>query len=194
MDATATDLHYLELTELAARIEAREVSPVAVTRAQLDRIAALDGALGSYAQVMAEVAMAASRDGGGGDRRGPVSRAAARRADRGEGSVLDQGLSDRGRHGDPQGLPPGRRCDRGAPPDRGRRGVAGQAAAHRRRLLRSPPVRDAARESMECRILARHIVQRLGGRRRRRVCAMARSAPIPAARSAGPAPPTASLG
>ena len=35
MDATATDLHFLELTELAARIEAREVSPVAVTRAQL---------------------------------------------------------------------------------------------------------------------------------------------------------------
>ena len=58
MDATATDLHFLELTELAARIEAREVSPVAVTRAQLDRIAALDGALGSYAQVMTEVAMA----------------------------------------------------------------------------------------------------------------------------------------
>jgi amidase len=58
MDATATDLHFLELTELAARIQAREVSPVAVTRAQLDRIAALDGALGSYAQVMTEVAMA----------------------------------------------------------------------------------------------------------------------------------------
>lgn len=31
---------------------------MAVTRAQLDRIAALDGALGSYAQVMTEVAMA----------------------------------------------------------------------------------------------------------------------------------------
>ena len=41
-------LHYLELTELAARIKAREISPVEVTRAQLDRIAALDGELGSY--------------------------------------------------------------------------------------------------------------------------------------------------
>jgi amidase len=58
MDALATDLHYLELMELAARIRSREVSPVKVTRAQLDRIAALDGGLGSYALVMADVAMA----------------------------------------------------------------------------------------------------------------------------------------
>jgi amidase len=53
----ATDLHYLELTALAARIRTREVSPVAVTRAQLDRIASLDGWLGSYAFVTADVAM-----------------------------------------------------------------------------------------------------------------------------------------
>ena len=58
MDAAATELHYLELTELAALIRAREVSPISATRAQLDRIAALDGALGSYALVMADVAMA----------------------------------------------------------------------------------------------------------------------------------------
>jgi amidase len=56
--AAAADLHYLELTALAARIRAREVSPIAVTRAQLDRIAALDGALGSYALVTADAAMA----------------------------------------------------------------------------------------------------------------------------------------
>ena len=55
---SATELHYLELTELAARIRTGEVSPMSVTRAQLDRIAALDGALGSYALVMADVAMA----------------------------------------------------------------------------------------------------------------------------------------
>src|SRR5260221_5492993 len=58
MDAATTDLHYLELAELAARIRARAVSPVTVTGAQLDRIAALDGTLGSYALVMADVAMA----------------------------------------------------------------------------------------------------------------------------------------
>jgi amidase len=58
MDAVPEDLHYLELTELAARVKAREVSPVAVTRAQLDRIGRLDGTLDSYALVMADVAMA----------------------------------------------------------------------------------------------------------------------------------------
>src|SRR5262245_58121455 len=59
MDAAViTDLHYLELTELAAHIKARQLSPVAVTRALLDRIAALDGTLGSYALVMADVAIA----------------------------------------------------------------------------------------------------------------------------------------
>jgi len=58
MDATATDLHFLELTELAALIRAREISPVAATRSQLERIASVDAALGSYAHVMADVAMA----------------------------------------------------------------------------------------------------------------------------------------
>jgi amidase len=57
----AGDLHYLELMELAARIRAFEVSPVDVTRAQLDRIASLDTALGSYALVMADVAMAQAK-------------------------------------------------------------------------------------------------------------------------------------
>jgi len=45
MDAiTTTELHYLELMELAARIKAREVSSVAVTHALINRIASLDGA------------------------------------------------------------------------------------------------------------------------------------------------------
>ncbi|MDR3483630.1 MAG: amidase [Bradyrhizobium sp.] len=52
------DLHYLELTELAACIKTGEISPPEVTRAQLARIAALDGELGSYVHVMAESAMA----------------------------------------------------------------------------------------------------------------------------------------
>jgi amidase len=52
------DLHSLELTALAARIKARDVSPVAVTRALLERIAAHDGALHSYVLVMADEALA----------------------------------------------------------------------------------------------------------------------------------------
>ena len=96
----AGDLHYLELTDLAARIRTREVSPVAVTRALLDRIAAIDGTWRSYATVMPESAMAdaqaAETEIGG-----PLSRAAARRSDRGEGLVLDQGRRDRGRDANP---------------------------------------------------------------------------------------------
>lgn len=54
----APDWHFLSIIELAARIRSREISPTAVVGAQLDRIAALDGALHSYALVMADMAMA----------------------------------------------------------------------------------------------------------------------------------------
>lgn len=57
--APSTDrIHYLEVTELAACIRTRAISPVTATRAQLDRIATLDGQLHSYALVMADAAMA----------------------------------------------------------------------------------------------------------------------------------------
>ena len=76
MDTAADDLHYLELMELAACIKAREISPVEATRAQLDRIAALDGELGSYVQVMADAAMtqaeAAHAEIAAGRYRGPL--------------------------------------------------------------------------------------------------------------------------
>ncbi|MDE2959679.1 MAG: amidase [Chloroflexota bacterium] len=54
-------LHYQTITEVAERIRSREISPVELTEAQLNRIAALDGELKSYATVMAELAMAAAR-------------------------------------------------------------------------------------------------------------------------------------
>jgi amidase len=56
-----SDLHYLELTELARRIHAREISPVEATTAQLARIENLDGQLKSYAYVMAEAALVQAR-------------------------------------------------------------------------------------------------------------------------------------
>jgi amidase len=58
MDIATDDLHYLELTEIAARIRIREISPLEVTRALLNRIAAVDVELGSYVRVMADAAMA----------------------------------------------------------------------------------------------------------------------------------------
>lgn len=53
-----TPLHYLELTELAALIKSRDVSPVEVTKAELARIEALDPQLMSYCYVMADSALA----------------------------------------------------------------------------------------------------------------------------------------
>ena len=54
-------LHYQTITEVAERIRSREISSVELTRVMLDRIAALDGDLKSYATVMDEPAMAAAR-------------------------------------------------------------------------------------------------------------------------------------
>lgn len=50
-------LHYLELVELTRRMHAREISPVEATKAELDRIAALDPSLHSYALVTPEAAL-----------------------------------------------------------------------------------------------------------------------------------------
>lgn len=72
----SADWHYLPITELAVRIRRREVSPTTVVQAQLDRIAALDGALHSYALVLADAAMAqaetAEADIAAGRYRGPL--------------------------------------------------------------------------------------------------------------------------
>ena len=56
-----TPLHYQTITEVAGQIQAKELSPVELTRAILDRIQALDGQLKSYATVMADQAMASAQ-------------------------------------------------------------------------------------------------------------------------------------
>ena len=56
-----TPLHYQTITEVAEGLRSREISPVELTQAILDRIAALDGQLKSYATVMAEPAMESAR-------------------------------------------------------------------------------------------------------------------------------------
>ena len=70
------DLHYRSLREVAGLIEAREISPLELTQQLLDRIAALDGRLKSYATVTAEHALAAARQAereiAGGRYRGPL--------------------------------------------------------------------------------------------------------------------------
>jgi amidase len=57
----ATELHYLDLTELAGLIHKRELSPLEATQAQLKRIEALDGRLRSYALVTADRALEDAR-------------------------------------------------------------------------------------------------------------------------------------
>jgi amidase len=52
------DLHYLSLDEVARRLKARKLSSVEATTAMLDRIAALDPKLKSYATVTPERALA----------------------------------------------------------------------------------------------------------------------------------------
>ena len=56
-----TPLHYKTITEVAALIRSRELSPVEVARSALDRVGALDGDLKSYATLTADRAMSAAR-------------------------------------------------------------------------------------------------------------------------------------
>ncbi|MBX9699245.1 MAG: amidase, partial [Acetobacteraceae bacterium] len=55
------DLHHLTIAEAAALIAARKLSPVELTRAFLDRIAALDGQVNAYLLVTADHALAQAR-------------------------------------------------------------------------------------------------------------------------------------
>ncbi|MDM0122965.1 amidase [Variovorax arabinosiphilus] len=57
----SNELHYLELVDVGQRIQRKELSPVEVAQAQLDRIGQVDGALQSYVIVMAEQALADAR-------------------------------------------------------------------------------------------------------------------------------------
>jgi amidase len=56
------EFHYLELIELTQRIHAKQISPVEATRAELDRIEAIDKTLCSYALVTPETALEQARE------------------------------------------------------------------------------------------------------------------------------------
>ena len=56
-----TDLHFLSIAEAAGLIARRQLSPVALTRAFLDRIAAIDPQLNAYLLVTAEQALDQAR-------------------------------------------------------------------------------------------------------------------------------------
>ena len=62
MYKTSAELAYLSLSEVAGLLEKRELSPVELTQAMLDRIAALDPQLHAYYTVFADEALAAAKD------------------------------------------------------------------------------------------------------------------------------------
>ena len=71
-----SDLSFLTLLEVSQKIQSRALSPVEVTNAELDRLAALDPKLKSYAIVMADFAMAQAKQAeveiGRGEVKGPL--------------------------------------------------------------------------------------------------------------------------
>ena len=56
-----TDLHYLSVAEAAAEIAAKRLSPVELTQAYLDRIAAVNPAINAYITVTADSALAQAK-------------------------------------------------------------------------------------------------------------------------------------
>ena len=76
MASAAADLCYLTISEAADLVRRRELSPVELTRAHLERIEAVDERLGSYVTVLSDEAMntarAAEREIAGGGYRGPM--------------------------------------------------------------------------------------------------------------------------
>jgi amidase len=75
------DLHFASATELAARIRARELSPVELMRSTLDRIAALNPRLNAFVslrpadELLAEAKAVAAWRQGPGRRRRPAEQA-----------------------------------------------------------------------------------------------------------------------
>jgi Asp-tRNA(Asn)/Glu-tRNA(Gln) amidotransferase A subunit family amidase len=61
MTTESVDIHCLTITELAGLLRTRALSPVEVTRAQLEPIDALDGRLASFCHLTAGAALDAAR-------------------------------------------------------------------------------------------------------------------------------------
>src|SRR5215510_13229677 len=62
MTSRSSQLAYMPLAEVAARVKTRELSPVELTQATLDRIAELDPKIHAYYTVFAEEVLAAARE------------------------------------------------------------------------------------------------------------------------------------
>lgn len=73
--STPDELHYLDLHDTASLLQQRKLSAQELTQAKLDRIAALDGGLHSFARVTADLALEQARNADENFARGQVTSA-----------------------------------------------------------------------------------------------------------------------
>ena len=157
-------IHYRSLVEVSARIRGGESTSAEVTRALLDRIAALDGNLRAYSVLMADSAMAAAEAADAEVRRREGPGPAPRGAGGGEGPLPDEGGTDPRGDAPVERLRAGLRQHRGRAVPRGGGGPARQARAHRGSVRLPSPRRRRPGEPVEPGVLAGRLVERLGGR------------------------------
>ena len=177
------DLVFLSAAQQAALVRDKQLSPVELVSAYLDRIDRLDGRLRAYITVCRETALAAARRA-----EDAVSRGASLGVLHGiPFAVKDQfatrGRADHRRLAHPRRQRPRRGRHRGGAAHRGRRHPARQAEPDRVRAGRHDPLslRPAA-QSLEHRPRHRRLVGRLRDRGGGRRSARSRSARTPAAR------------
>ena len=182
-DGPVTELHWLGVAEAAGAIAAKDLSPVELMKALLDRIAALDPQLNAFIRLDGEAALQAAKAAEAEASRGPAARAAARRAGRHQGHHRCRRPADDLPFQDPAGQPRDRRCRLRRKAARRRRHRARQAldprVRHRRAELR--PAVAAGAQSVEHRPSSRRLVVGLGLGRRRPACSRWRWAATPAA-------------
>ena len=134
--ANPSPLLDFDVAALSQKLRAKEISPVELTQAYLDRIEAVDERISAYITVTAEAARDDGARGREGNHRRPMARAVSRRADRAQGSLLHQGYPDHRRLENPWRVRSQSRLNRMDAAQRSRRGAARQAQPARVRLRR----------------------------------------------------------
>ena len=165
-----TDLTTLSIAEAGGLMARGELTSTALTEAFLARIEAVDHKIASFVTLTADRARNAARQADMEMSQGLRSRPPARHSDRAEGHLRDRGRADDRPFAPARRLRArGRRRDRAAP-EGGRRRHPGQARDPRIRQRRDDagPALPAGAQSLEHRLPARRLVERLGRRRGRR--------------------------
>ena len=163
-DGPVTELHWLGVAEAAGAIAAKELSPVELMKALLERIDALDPQLNAFIRLDGEAALQAAKAAEAEATRGPAARAAARRAGRHQGHHRRRRPADDLPFQDPAGQPRDRRrrLRRKAARRRRDRGRQALDARIRDRRAELRPAVAAGAQSVEPRPSSRRLVVGLG--------------------------------